>query len=290
MIIPSLDGDLFQWDRDRESMEAVPFTVESLLESSYKFGEDVVLVGGKSLTTYGLSSYSGKVRAWKVAFWVCVSSTVLQIGCSWDWNCSTAQVYNCVAQKSRIWVFWATAAVGWSKANSWCSFRWYGWAPTAVFSCLWTPAVSPVLALTLVSHFAKLIQLANPTENCSLFIGLVLCWVSCSQLNKGLGSARDSIKEGTGRLWPEVSEGGKEGWPLSLPSWERSSAWSYSSAWTLLFSLLHIKESFTWHAFFTISDFSELMRDSWLKIRKTFNICKSLRLVVVFSEFTISKS
>lgn len=66
MIIPSLDGDLFQWDRDRESMEAVPFTVESLLESSYKLGEDVVLVGGKSLTSYGLSSYSGKVRASKV--------------------------------------------------------------------------------------------------------------------------------------------------------------------------------------------------------------------------------
>uniref|UniRef100_A0A8C2V706 Eukaryotic translation initiation factor 2-alpha kinase 3 n=2 Tax=Chinchilla lanigera TaxID=34839 RepID=A0A8C2V706_CHILA len=62
VIIPSLDGDLFQWDRDRESMETVPFTVESLLESSYKFGDDVVLVGGKSLTTYGLSAYSGKVR------------------------------------------------------------------------------------------------------------------------------------------------------------------------------------------------------------------------------------
>ncbi|XP_075712413.1 eukaryotic translation initiation factor 2-alpha kinase 3 isoform X1 [Rhinoderma darwinii] len=62
MIIPSLDGDLFQWDRDRESMEAVPFTVESLLESSYKFGDDVVLVGGKSLTTYGLSAGSGKVK------------------------------------------------------------------------------------------------------------------------------------------------------------------------------------------------------------------------------------
>uniref|UniRef100_A0A7N5JVK7 Eukaryotic translation initiation factor 2-alpha kinase 3 n=1 Tax=Ailuropoda melanoleuca TaxID=9646 RepID=A0A7N5JVK7_AILME len=62
MIIPSLDGDLFQWDRDRESMETVPFTVESLLESSYKFGDDVVLVGGKSLTTYGLSAYTGKVR------------------------------------------------------------------------------------------------------------------------------------------------------------------------------------------------------------------------------------
>lgn len=62
MIIPSLDGDLFQWDRDRESMEAVPFTVESLLESSHKFGDDVVLVGGKSLTTYGLGAHSGKVK------------------------------------------------------------------------------------------------------------------------------------------------------------------------------------------------------------------------------------
>lgn len=42
-------------------MEAVPFSVESLLESSYRIGEDTVLVGGKSLTTYGLGAYSGKV-------------------------------------------------------------------------------------------------------------------------------------------------------------------------------------------------------------------------------------
>lgn len=61
MVIPSLDGALFQWNRDRESMEAVPFSVESLLESSYRIGEDTVLVGGKSLTTYGLGAYSGKV-------------------------------------------------------------------------------------------------------------------------------------------------------------------------------------------------------------------------------------
>ncbi|KAF3845132.1 hypothetical protein F7725_008295 [Dissostichus mawsoni] len=43
MIIPSLDGALFQWNRDRESMEAVPFSVESLLDSSYRIGEDTVL-------------------------------------------------------------------------------------------------------------------------------------------------------------------------------------------------------------------------------------------------------
>ncbi|KAK5616256.1 hypothetical protein CRENBAI_015164 [Crenichthys baileyi] len=62
MVIPSLDGALFQWNRDRESMEAVPFSVESLLESSYRMGEDTVLVGGKSLTTYGLGAYSGKIQ------------------------------------------------------------------------------------------------------------------------------------------------------------------------------------------------------------------------------------
>ncbi|XP_013872530.1 eukaryotic translation initiation factor 2-alpha kinase 3 [Austrofundulus limnaeus] len=62
MVIPSLDGALFQWNRDRDSMEAVPFSVESLLESSYRIGEDTVLVGGKSLTTYGLGAYSGKIR------------------------------------------------------------------------------------------------------------------------------------------------------------------------------------------------------------------------------------
>lgn len=62
MFIPSLDGALFQWNRDRESMEAVPFSVESLLDSSYRVGEDTVLVGGKSLTTYGLGAYSGKVH------------------------------------------------------------------------------------------------------------------------------------------------------------------------------------------------------------------------------------
>ncbi|KAK1791557.1 hypothetical protein P4O66_013557, partial [Electrophorus voltai] len=62
VFIPSLDGALFQWNRDRESMEAVPFNVESLLESSYRVGEDTVLVGGKSLTTYGLGAYSGKLK------------------------------------------------------------------------------------------------------------------------------------------------------------------------------------------------------------------------------------
>lgn len=74
MVIPSLDGALFQWNRDRELMEAVPFSVESLLESSYRVGDDTVLVGGKSLTTYGLGAFSGKIR------YICSA-----VGCSrWD--------------------------------------------------------------------------------------------------------------------------------------------------------------------------------------------------------------
>lgn len=68
---------------------------------------------------------------------------------------------------------------------------------TAIFSCLGAPALSPVLALTLVSPFS------NPTEHCSLFIGLVLGWVSWSRES---GSARASIREGTGGLSPELSE------------------------------------------------------------------------------------
>lgn len=74
MMIPSLDGALFQWNRDRELMEAVPFSVESLLQSSYRVGDDTVLVGGKSLTTYGLGAFSGKIR------YICSA-----VGCSrWD--------------------------------------------------------------------------------------------------------------------------------------------------------------------------------------------------------------
>ncbi|CAN9502617.1 unnamed protein product [Ophioblennius macclurei] len=62
MVIPSLDGALFQWNRDRDSMEAVPFSVETLLESSHRLGDDTVLVGAKTLTTYGLGVYSGKLH------------------------------------------------------------------------------------------------------------------------------------------------------------------------------------------------------------------------------------
>lgn len=50
-------------------MEAVPFSVESLLDSSYRFGDDTVLVGSKALTTYGLGAYTGKVGGHRRQHW-----------------------------------------------------------------------------------------------------------------------------------------------------------------------------------------------------------------------------
>ncbi|XP_078717730.1 eukaryotic translation initiation factor 2-alpha kinase 3 isoform X2 [Lampetra fluviatilis] len=60
LIIPSLDGSLFQWDGD--SMKALPFTVESLLDSSSRLGDDVVLMGGKVISTYGILADTGKLK------------------------------------------------------------------------------------------------------------------------------------------------------------------------------------------------------------------------------------
>uniref|UniRef100_UPI00358EA748 eukaryotic translation initiation factor 2-alpha kinase 3 isoform X2 n=1 Tax=Myxine glutinosa TaxID=7769 RepID=UPI00358EA748 len=60
LIIPSLDGGLFQWDGD--GMKALPFTVDSLLDSSARLSEDAILVGGKAVTTYAIAAYSGELR------------------------------------------------------------------------------------------------------------------------------------------------------------------------------------------------------------------------------------
>lgn len=58
-LIPSLDGGLYQYNG--ESIEAVPFTAETLLSSSFKLSENTVVVGGKELCTYGLEKQTGKV-------------------------------------------------------------------------------------------------------------------------------------------------------------------------------------------------------------------------------------
>ncbi|XP_074642739.1 eukaryotic translation initiation factor 2-alpha kinase-like [Tubulanus polymorphus] len=59
-LIPALDGGLYQFDGD--SVEAMPFTAESLLSSSQRLTEESMVVGGKDSMTYGIDVKSGEVK------------------------------------------------------------------------------------------------------------------------------------------------------------------------------------------------------------------------------------
>ncbi|XP_058824620.1 eukaryotic translation initiation factor 2-alpha kinase-like [Topomyia yanbarensis] len=58
-MIPSLSGGLYKFDGD--TIEAIPFSAEDLLKSSFKFSEDLVISGGKETRSYGISSRTGQV-------------------------------------------------------------------------------------------------------------------------------------------------------------------------------------------------------------------------------------
>ena len=58
-VVPSLDGGLFKWND--EEVEPVPFSAETLLSSSFKIYDDLVMVGGKESITYGINARTGKV-------------------------------------------------------------------------------------------------------------------------------------------------------------------------------------------------------------------------------------
>ena len=60
-LIPSLDGALYQFDG--ENVEALPFTADTLLSSSFKFTDDSTIVGGKEASTFGIDPATGKVHA-----------------------------------------------------------------------------------------------------------------------------------------------------------------------------------------------------------------------------------
>lgn len=59
-LVPSLDGSLYQVDSD--GIELVSLTADFLLSSSFKFSEDLSVVGGKEVATYGIDLNTGKVR------------------------------------------------------------------------------------------------------------------------------------------------------------------------------------------------------------------------------------
>ena len=57
--IPSLDGSLYKYDG--ESIEAVPMSADTLLSSSYKLGDNTMVIGGKDLLSYGIDPNTGQV-------------------------------------------------------------------------------------------------------------------------------------------------------------------------------------------------------------------------------------
>lgn len=65
-LIPSLNGGLYQYDG--ESIEAVPMTADTLLSSSNKLNERMMMVGGKDQVSYGVNPATGQVGVmWCVA-------------------------------------------------------------------------------------------------------------------------------------------------------------------------------------------------------------------------------
>lgn len=58
-LIPSLDGDLYQFDGD--GIEPIPLGADLLLSSSFRFADDSTIVGGKEVQTYGIDLNTGKV-------------------------------------------------------------------------------------------------------------------------------------------------------------------------------------------------------------------------------------
>lgn len=56
-IIPSLSGSLYKFDG--AYIDAIPITAESLLKSSFRYSEDLVIAGGLEVRTYGVTLHSG---------------------------------------------------------------------------------------------------------------------------------------------------------------------------------------------------------------------------------------
>ncbi|XP_076374643.1 eukaryotic translation initiation factor 2-alpha kinase [Megalopta genalis] len=58
-FIPSLSGGLYKLDE--EYLEAVPVSAAQLIQSSYRYSDDLVLSGGREVKSYGVSSTTGNI-------------------------------------------------------------------------------------------------------------------------------------------------------------------------------------------------------------------------------------
>jgi len=56
---------------DSEGIEPAPLAADFLLSSSFKFSEDITVVGGKEVETYGIDVNTGQV-CWMNAQLICV--------------------------------------------------------------------------------------------------------------------------------------------------------------------------------------------------------------------------
>lgn len=58
-LIPSLNGILYKFDG--ETIDPIPVTIDTLLSSSHKFSDDLVISGGKETRSYGISVRTGEI-------------------------------------------------------------------------------------------------------------------------------------------------------------------------------------------------------------------------------------
>ncbi|CAH0562470.1 unnamed protein product [Brassicogethes aeneus] len=58
-IIPSLSGTLYKFDLN--TIDPIPITAESLLKSSFRYSDDLVIAGGYEVRTYGVGFETGKI-------------------------------------------------------------------------------------------------------------------------------------------------------------------------------------------------------------------------------------
>ncbi|KAJ8949153.1 hypothetical protein NQ318_012901 [Aromia moschata] len=58
-IIPSLTGTLYKFDGS--TIDPIPITAESLLKSSFRYSDDLVIAGGIEVRSYGVGFSSGKL-------------------------------------------------------------------------------------------------------------------------------------------------------------------------------------------------------------------------------------
>ncbi|XP_008552622.2 eukaryotic translation initiation factor 2-alpha kinase [Microplitis demolitor] len=58
-LIPSLNGRLYKFDGD--TVEQIPVTTDHLLQSSFRYSDNLVFSGGKEIQTYGVTSNNGKI-------------------------------------------------------------------------------------------------------------------------------------------------------------------------------------------------------------------------------------